>query len=116
MQVAKKAQKVIVITGCSSGLGLAVAVLLAKDSHVVYATLRNLDKRGDIDSAAEAAGLRSGQEGGGRINVAQLDVTSDESVSAAISKCTINNNTHPPVTSPPPPLFRFLCLSVCALA
>jgi NAD(P)-dependent dehydrogenase (short-subunit alcohol dehydrogenase family) len=72
--------KVVVITGASTGLGLAAAVLLAKHSHVVYATMRNLDKRGAIEKAAEEAGI----SGSGHLHVTQLDVTDEHSVTSAL--------------------------------
>lgn len=83
----QQAGKVVVITGASTGLGLATAVLLAKNSHTVYATMRNLDKRHEIEKAAEEAGVNWKEEassGLGRLRVAQLDVTSEESVNSAI--------------------------------
>ena len=83
----QQAGKVIVITGASTGLGLAAAVLLAKNSHTVYATMRNLDKRSEIEKASEEAGVnwKEDASGGlGRLRVAKLDVTSEESVNSAI--------------------------------
>ncbi|GAA6076732.1 estradiol 17-beta-dehydrogenase 1, partial [Tachysurus ichikawai] len=41
-------QKVVLITGCSSGIGLSLAIHLASDpskTYKVYATMRNLDKK-----------------------------------------------------------------------
>ena len=37
--------KVVLITGTSSGLGLEAAILFAKNNYKVYATMRNLEKR-----------------------------------------------------------------------
>ena len=58
------ADKIIVlITGCSSGIGLATAVILAKDPDCrfrVYATMRNsAKKKGTLESAVggEGAGI-----------------------------------------------------------
>ncbi|XP_043955541.1 retinol dehydrogenase 8 [Gambusia affinis] len=45
----------VLVTGCSSGIGLAVAVRLAKDEtkrFKVVATMRDLDKRGPLEKAA----------------------------------------------------------------
>jgi len=39
-----KSPQVILITGCSSGFGLCIAVRLAVQGHQVYATMRNLEK------------------------------------------------------------------------
>ncbi|KAF4093025.1 hypothetical protein AMELA_G00027520 [Ameiurus melas] len=41
-------QKIVLITGCSSGIGLSLAIHLASDpskTYKVYATMRNLDKK-----------------------------------------------------------------------
>lgn len=71
-------QKVAVITGCSSGVGLATAVELAKAGYRVVATMRNLAKREALDAAAGAAGVVLGTGFGVRV----LDVESDDSVIA----------------------------------
>ncbi|XP_054891126.1 retinol dehydrogenase 8 [Poeciliopsis prolifica] len=45
----------VLVTGCSSGIGLAVAVRLAKDQtkrFKVVATMRDLEKRGPLEKAA----------------------------------------------------------------
>ena len=58
--------KVILITGTSTGLGVATAVQAAQAGHTVYATMRNTQKRGTLDAAAQVAGVS--------LNVLQLDV------------------------------------------
>ncbi|WP_299550237.1 SDR family oxidoreductase [uncultured Tateyamaria sp.] len=68
--------KVILITGCSSGLGISLAAQAAQAGHTVYATMRNLDKRTALDEAAEAAGVT--------LNVAQLDVQDSASIAACV--------------------------------
>ncbi|MCB4380057.1 SDR family oxidoreductase [Synechococcus sp. MU1644] len=68
--------KVILITGCSSGLGISLAVQAAQAGHTVYATMRNLDKRSALDEAAEAAGVT--------LNVAQLDVQDSASIATCV--------------------------------
>ena len=70
------APKIVLISGCSSGIGLAVDVLLAKDAEKrfkVYATMRNLAKKGKLEEEVK------GQLGDTLI-IKQLDVCSDESV------------------------------------
>ena len=50
--------RIVLITGCSSGIGLSTAVLLAKDPEKrfkVYATMRNLDKKSTLETAGEEA-------------------------------------------------------------
>lgn len=61
----------ILITGCSSGIGRATALRLARSGHTVYATARNVD---DLEELA-AAGCR----------VLPLDVTEESSMSSAVS-------------------------------
>ena len=68
--------KVILITGTSTGLGVATAVQAAQAGHTVYATMRNTQKRGTLDAAAQVAGVT--------LNVLQLDVQDTGSVNAAI--------------------------------
>ena len=37
-------KKVAVVTGASSGIGLEISLLLARNGFYTYATMRNLDK------------------------------------------------------------------------
>lgn len=74
------ASRVVLITGCSSGIGLATSVLLAKDPEKrfrVYATMRNLDKRSDLEEAGR-------DHLNDTLFVRELDVTSDESVASVL--------------------------------
>jgi NAD(P)-dependent dehydrogenase (short-subunit alcohol dehydrogenase family) len=68
--------KVILITGTSTGLGVATAVQAAQAGHTVYATMRNTQKRGTLDAATQVAGVS--------LNVLQLDVQDTGSVNAAV--------------------------------
>jgi NAD(P)-dependent dehydrogenase (short-subunit alcohol dehydrogenase family) len=68
--------KVILITGTSTGLGVATAVQAAQAGHTVYATMRNTQKRGALDAATQVAGVS--------LNVLQLDVQDTGSVNAAV--------------------------------
>lgn len=69
--------KVTLITGASRGIGRATACLLAADGGRLALGGRNMD------SLAETA--RRVQEAGGEPLVLALDVTSDESVAAAVA-------------------------------
>ena len=71
-------QKVAIVTGSSSGIGFETAVGLAREGYHTFATMRNADKGKEISAKASRENLP--------IRVAQLDVTKDESVKAAISK------------------------------
>jgi NADP-dependent 3-hydroxy acid dehydrogenase YdfG len=74
----KLANKVILITGASQGIGLAVAQQLAAAGAQVVLAARRADKL-----AAEVASLRAA---GQRASAVQLDVTSDESVQRAVAE------------------------------
>uniref|UniRef100_A0A4W6CWR6 Retinol dehydrogenase n=1 Tax=Lates calcarifer TaxID=8187 RepID=A0A4W6CWR6_LATCA len=69
-------QKVVLITGCSSGIGLALAARIAKDEKkrfMVYATMRNLSKG---EALVEAAGRTLGRT----LEIKQLDVCDENSI------------------------------------
>jgi NAD(P)-dependent dehydrogenase (short-subunit alcohol dehydrogenase family) len=70
--------KVTLITGSTSGMGKAMALLLAGKGHDVYAGARNTADGEAL--VAEAKGL------GIPIKTVQLDVTDDGSVRAAVSR------------------------------
>ncbi|KAL7826828.1 hypothetical protein AOLI_G00320370 [Acnodon oligacanthus] len=79
--MASGGQKVVLITGCSSGIGLRIAVLLAKDEkrrYHVIATMRDLKKK---DKLVEAAGDAFGKT----LTLEALDVCSDDSVRQCIN-------------------------------
>jgi NAD(P)-dependent dehydrogenase (short-subunit alcohol dehydrogenase family) len=67
---------VAVVTGSSSGIGLAASLALAKNGYLTYATMRNLAKGDTIQSIAEKQHLP--------IRTVQLDVTDENSVKDAI--------------------------------
>uniref|UniRef100_A0A8C7KZR8 Retinol dehydrogenase n=1 Tax=Oncorhynchus kisutch TaxID=8019 RepID=A0A8C7KZR8_ONCKI len=78
--MANPGQKVVLITGCSSGIGLRMAVMLAKDEkqrYHVIATMRDLKRK---DKLVEAAGDAYGKS----LSLAVLDVCTDESVKQCI--------------------------------
>jgi NAD(P)-dependent dehydrogenase (short-subunit alcohol dehydrogenase family) len=63
------ADKVAVITGSSSGIGLLSTVELAKAGFRVVATMRNLGRREKLDKAVADAQVRD------RVDVRELDIT-----------------------------------------
>jgi NAD(P)-dependent dehydrogenase (short-subunit alcohol dehydrogenase family) len=69
-------QKVAVVTGSSSGIGLETSLTLARSGFLTYATMRNLGKGAAIKSVAAKEGLP--------IHVVQLNVTEERSINDAI--------------------------------
>ena len=67
MNTNSKGHKIALVTGASSGIGQATAELLAEAGYTVYGTSR-----------------RGGNAGGKSFEMLSLDVTSDESVAAAV--------------------------------
>ena len=74
--------QIVLISGCSSGIGLATAVHLAKDAEKrfkVYATMRNLAKKAKLE-----------EEGkdflGDTLIIKHMDVCSDESVNKTVKE------------------------------
>ena len=75
--------KKILITGCSTGFGYEAAKHLARKGHRVYATMRGTN--GKNENAATS--LRDFAKSEGlKLEVLELDVTSDDSVEAAVAK------------------------------
>jgi len=63
------ADKIVFITGASSGLGLLTSIEMAKAGYRVVATMRNLGRRRKLDQAAAAARVTD------KIDIRELDVT-----------------------------------------
>ncbi|KAM3863803.1 estradiol 17-beta-dehydrogenase 1-like [Diretmus argenteus] len=75
-------QKVVLITGCSSGIGLSLAVRLASDpdkTYKVYATMRNLAKKERL--LERVKGLQRDT-----LDILQMDVTNRQSILDARDK------------------------------
>jgi NAD(P)-dependent dehydrogenase (short-subunit alcohol dehydrogenase family) len=70
-------KKVMLVTGTSTGLGVAISVAAAKAGLTVYATMRKLAKRGQLDAALAEAGVSA--------HVLELDVETVESVNTAVA-------------------------------
>ena len=70
------APKIVLVTGCSTGIGLYTALLLASDKEkrfIVYATLRNLAKKGELEEKGKDFLDDT-------LIIKAMDVCSDESV------------------------------------
>jgi NAD(P)-dependent dehydrogenase (short-subunit alcohol dehydrogenase family) len=69
-------QPVVLITGTSSGIGLATAIGAARSGYRTVATLRDLNGDGPLGDAAAQAGVE--------IDVRRLDVTDEPSIRACV--------------------------------
>ena len=50
-------EKVALVTGSSSGIGLETVLSLARDGYHTFASMRNLEKSVDLEHAATTATL-----------------------------------------------------------
>jgi NAD(P)-dependent dehydrogenase (short-subunit alcohol dehydrogenase family) len=68
---------VSLVTGTSTGIGLATAIRLAREGHTVYASMRDLERAGALRAAAKEAGVE--------LEVIALDVDDDISIRDGIA-------------------------------
>ncbi len=68
---------IVLITGCSTGIGLEAALAFARRGDTVCASMRNLAKAERLRSRADAEGLT--------VDIVQLDVLDDASVTGAVA-------------------------------
>jgi NAD(P)-dependent dehydrogenase (short-subunit alcohol dehydrogenase family) len=66
----------VIVTGCSSGFGLKIAVTLARNGFRVFATMRDLRKRAALDKALAEARVS--------VDILRLDVNDTASIQAAV--------------------------------
>ncbi|NQV39510.1 MAG: SDR family oxidoreductase [Nitrosopumilus sp.] len=71
-------EKVALVTGSSSGIGLETVLSLARDGYHTFASMRNLEKSVELEHAAKKENLS--------IKVIELDVDKEESIVSAIKK------------------------------
>src|ERR671933_1683791 len=76
-QATVRRMAIVLVTGCSSGFGLEIALAFARRGDQVVATMRDL-------SRSEALRRRVAEESLGGVSIEQLDVTRPESVQAAV--------------------------------
>ena len=69
---------VVLITGCSTGIGLHASVAFARNGDAVVATMRNTSKADALRKAAADVGAE--------VEVLELDVTDDASARSAVSE------------------------------
>ena len=70
--------KVVLITGCSSGIGLETAIACAKEGNTVFATVRNMNTSTELKKRIENEQLKN-------IEILELDVAKTESIEVTIS-------------------------------
>ncbi len=68
---------VVLITGCSTGIGQEAALSLAAEGHTVYASCRNPENAAELNSRIEESGLP--------IPVLKLDLLDAASIDAAVN-------------------------------
>ena len=66
-------QKVVLITGCSSGIGLETAIECCKNNMYVFACVRNPNKAFELKKRIEDENLRE-------IKIIEMDVSNDISI------------------------------------
>jgi NAD(P)-dependent dehydrogenase (short-subunit alcohol dehydrogenase family) len=72
--------KIAVVTGSSSGIGLLTAVELALNGYRVVATMRDPDRSGRLEEAAQKAAVRE------KIELRRLDITEFDSLPDAVDE------------------------------
>ncbi|MFQ5782226.1 MAG: SDR family oxidoreductase [Nitrosopumilus sp.] len=70
--------KVALVTGSSSGIGLKTALALARDGYRIFASMRDTKKSSKLEEEAKKEDLS--------IDVIELDVDNEESIVSAIKK------------------------------
>jgi len=71
-------QKIILITGCSSGFGLLTAARLAARGHMVWATMRDLGRKGPLDNELARRNTQA--------VIRELDVTKPSTIKGVVAE------------------------------
>ena len=69
---------IVLITGCSRGIGLLTALHFGRNGHAVFASMRNTALKEELETTARKEKLP--------IEIVQLDVTEDASVRSAVAR------------------------------
>ena len=73
-------EKVSLVTGSSSGIGLETTLALARNGYHVFASMRDIKKSTELEHAAKKENLT--------MDIIELDVDKEESIISAIKKIT----------------------------
>ena len=73
-----KSKKTVLVTGCSSGIGLATCHVLSRNNFMTYGTVRNLSKAKKIEDLIDREGLP--------LKILHLDVNDNQSIKLAVKK------------------------------
>ena len=76
-------EKVALVTGSSSGIGLETVLSLARDGYYTFASMRNVGKAGELEHAAKKENLP--------VEIIELDVDKEESIISAVKKVVTKN-------------------------
>jgi NAD(P)-dependent dehydrogenase (short-subunit alcohol dehydrogenase family) len=79
-------EKIALITGSSSGIGLLTAVTLARRGYRVAATMRDLNRRSLLDQAAQSAGVAD------RLDVRALDISDFNAIPRVVGEVLRNHS------------------------
>ena len=71
-------KKVVLVTGCSSGIGLETAIECARQGHTVYATVRDKDRCTDLTRRIVSENLTD-------ITILEMDVSDTNSIDSTFS-------------------------------
>ena len=78
-------EKIAVVTGSSSGIGLLTAVELARNGYRVVATMRDLGRSSRLEEAAQQAGVRD------RLDLRRVDITEIDSLPGLVEAIVRNH-------------------------
>jgi NAD(P)-dependent dehydrogenase (short-subunit alcohol dehydrogenase family) len=73
-----KSKRTVLVTGCSSGIGLATCHVLARNNFMTYGTVRNLSKAKKIQDLINRENLS--------LKILRLDVNDNQSIKIAVKK------------------------------
>lgn len=73
-----KSKRTVLVTGCSSGIGLATCHVLSRNNFLTYGTVRNLSKAKKIQDLINRESLP--------LKILQLDVNDNQSIKLAVKR------------------------------